>query len=187
MKFLIVGLGNPGVKYDNTRHNIGFKALDYVAKQADALFFSAKYGEISSFKHKGRSILLLKPNTYMNLSGGAVNYWLKKEKILSSNLLVVTDDINLSLGKLRLKTQGSDGGHNGLKNIQELLGSTKYPRIRIGLGNTFSKGKQVDYVLGTWTDEEAIIMDKKLKTIHKMILSFCFNGINNTMNLFNNK
>ena len=118
---------------------------------------------------------------------GAVNYKQKKEKILSSNLLVVTDDINLSLGKLRLKTQGSDGGHNGLKNIQELLGSTKYPRLRIGLGNTFSKGKQVDYVLGTWTDEEAIIMDKKLKTIHKMILSFCFNGINNTMNLFNNK
>ena len=123
----------------------------------------------------------------MNLSGGAVNYWLKKEKILSSNLLIVTDDLNLLLGKLRLKPNGSDGGHNGLKNIQEVLGTTKYPRLRIGIGNTFSKGKQVDYVLGSWTEEEIIILDKKLKTINDMILSYCFNGINNTMNLFNNK
>jgi PTH1 family peptidyl-tRNA hydrolase len=123
----------------------------------------------------------------MNLSGGAVNYWLKKEKILSSNLLIVTDDLNLLLGKLRLKTNGSDGGHNGLKNIQEVLGTTKYPRLRIGIGNTFSKGKQVDYVLGSWTEEEIIILDNKLKTINDMILSYCFNGINNTMNLFNNK
>ena len=123
----------------------------------------------------------------MNLSGGAVNYWLKKEKILSSNLLIVTDDLNLTFGKLRLKTNGSDGGHNGLKSIQEVLGTTKYPRLRIGIGNTFSKGKQVDYVLGSWTEEEIIILDKKLKTINDMILSYCFNGINNTMNLFNNK
>jgi len=123
----------------------------------------------------------------MNLSGGAVNYWLKKEKILSSNLLIVTDDLNLILGKLRLKTNGSDGGHNGLKSIQEVLGTTKYPRLRIGIGNTFSKGKQVDYVLGSWTEEEIIILGKKLKTINDMILSYCFNGINNTMNLFNNK
>ena len=187
MKFLIVGLGNPGLKYDNTRHNIGFKALDYVAKQTDALFVSSKYGKITSFKYKGKSVFLLKPNTYMNLSGGAVNYWLKKEKILSSNLLIVTDDLNLILGKLRLKTNGSDGGHNGLKSIQEVLGTTKYPRLRIGIGNTFSKGKQVDYVLGSWTEEEIIILDEKLKTINDMILSYCFNGINNTMNLFNNK
>lgn len=187
MKFLIVGLGNPGVNYENTRHNIGFKALDHVSKQADALFVSAKYGDITSFKFKGKSVFLLKPNTYMNLSGGAVNYWLKKEKILSSNLLIVTDDLNLILGKLRLKINGSDGGHNGLKSIQEVLGTTKYPRLRIGIGNDFSKGKQVDYVLGSWTEEETIIINEKLKTINDMILSFCFNGVTNTMNNFNNK
>lgn len=187
MKFLIVGLGNPGVNYENTRHNIGFKALDHVSKQTNALFVPAKYGDITSFKYKGKSIFLLKPNTYMNLSGGAVNYWLKKEKILSSNLLILTDDLNLLLGKLRLKTNGSDGGHNGLKNIQEVLGTTKYPRLRIGIGNDFSKGKQIDYVLGSWTEEETIIINEKLKTINDMILSFCFSGVTNTMNNFNNK
>ena len=128
MKFLIVGLGNPGVDYKNTRHNIGFKVIDHVSKRFDALFVSAKFGSITSFKYKGKSIFLLKPNTYMNLSGGAVNYWLKKEKISPTKLLVVTDDINLKFGKLRLKTNGSDGGHKGLKNIQEVLGTTKYPR-----------------------------------------------------------
>ena len=119
---MIVGLGNPGIDYENTRHNIGFKALDHVSVRADALFVSAKFGDITSFKYKGKSIFLLKPNTYVNLSGVAVNYWLKKEKISPTNLLVVTDDLNLRLGKLRLKNNGSDGGHNGLKNIQEILG-----------------------------------------------------------------
>ena len=187
MKFLIVGLGNPGVNYDDTRHNIGFKALDHVSKQANALFVSGKYGDKTSFKYKGRSIFLLKPNTYMNLSGLAVKYWMKKEKISSSNLLIVTDDLNLLTGILRLKTNGTDGGHNGLKNIQEVLGTTKYPRLRVGIGNTFSKGKQVDYVLGSWTEEEKFIINEKLKTINDMILSYCFNGINNTMNFFNSK
>ena len=177
MKFLIVGLGNPGVKYQNTRHNIGFKALDYVSKHANAFFSSVRYGELSSFKYKGKSIFLLKPNTYMNLSGNAVNYWIKKENIPLSNLLIITDDINLSIGVLRMKKKGSDGGHNGLKNIQELLLSSSYPRLRIGVGNEFSKGKQVDYVLGDWSQEEEEILEEKVVKIKEMILSFCFAGI----------
>jgi len=187
MKFLIVGLGNPGVKYQNTRHNIGFKALDYVSKHANAFFSSVRYGELSSFKYKGKSIFLLKPNTYMNLSGNAVNYWIKKENIPLSNLLIITDDINLSIGVLRMKKKGSDGGHNGLKNIQELLLSSSYPRLRIGVGNEFSKGKQVDYVLGDWSQEEEEILEEKVVKIKEMILSFCFAGIENTMNKYNNK
>ena len=187
MKFLIVGLGNPGVKYQNTRHNIGFKALDYVSKHANAFFNSVRYGELSSFKYKGKSIFLLKPNTYMNLSGNAVNYWIKKENIPLTNLLIITDDINLSIGVLRMKKKGSDGGHNGLKNIQELLLSSSYPRLRIGVGNEFSKGRQVDYVLGDWSKEEEGILEEKVVIIKEMILSFCFAGIENTMNKFNNK
>ena len=187
MKFLIVGLGNPGVKYQNTRHNIGFKALDYVSKHANAFFSSVRYGELSSFKYKGKFIFLLKPNTYMNLSGNAVNYWIKKENIPLSNLLIITDDINLSIGVLRMKKKGSDGGHNGLKNIQELLLSSSYPRLRIGVGNEFSKGKQVDYVLGDWSQEEEEILEEKLVKIKEMILSFCFAGIEKTMNKYNNK
>jgi len=187
MKFLIVGLGNPGVKYQNTRHNIGFKALDYVSKHANAFFSSVRYGELSSFKYKGKSIFLLKPNTYMNLSGNAVNYWIKKENIPLTNLLIITDDINLSIGVLRMKKKGSDGGHNGLKNIQELLLSSSYPRLRIGVGNEFSKGRQVDYVLGDWSKEEEEILEEKIVKIKEMILSFCFAGIENTMNKYNNK
>jgi len=187
MKFLIVGLGNPGVKYQNTRHNIGFKALDYVSKHANAFFSSVRYGELSSFKYKGKSIFLLKPNTYMNLSGNAVNYWIKKENIPLSNLLIITDDINLSIGVLRMKKKGSDGGHNGLKNIQELLLSSSYPRLRVGVGNEFSKGRQVDYVLGDWSKEEEEILEEKVVKIKEMILSFCFAGIENTMNKYNNK
>ena len=187
MKFLIVGLGNPGDKYQNTRHNIGFKALDYVSKHANAFFSSVRYGELSSFKYKGKSIFLLKPNTYMNLSGNAVNYWIKKENIPLTNLLIITDDINLSIGVLRMKKKGSDGGHNGLKNIQELLLSSSYPRLRIGVGNEFSKGKQVDYVLGDWSQEEEEILEEKVVKIKEMILSFCFAGIENTMNKYNNK
>ena len=187
MKFLIVGLGNPGLKYNNTRHNIGFKALDYVSQHADALFISEKYGELCSFKYRGKSVLLLKPNTFMNLSGNALNYWMKKEKISSNNILVVTDDINLSLGSLRMKKKGSDGGHNGLKNIQDIISSSVYPRLRIGVGNEFSKGKQIDHVLGDWSADEMITMNQKMTMINQMILSFCFAGIDNTMNIFNNK
>jgi PTH1 family peptidyl-tRNA hydrolase len=187
MKFLIVGLGNPGVKYENTRHNIGFKALDYVAKHANVFFVAKRYGELAIFKFKGKSIYLLKPNTFMNLSGSAINYWLKKENIPQNNLLVVTDDLNLSFGNLRMKKKGSDGGHNGLKHIEEKLSSSLYPRLRIGVGDQFSKGKQVDYVLGDFTKEDELVISQKLPLINDMILSFSFAGIENTMNSYNNK
>ena len=186
MKFLIVGLGNPGSKYESTRHNIGFKALDYIAKQSSAFFISEKHGEVSSFKYKGKTIFLLKPNTFMNLSGTAVRYWLIKLKIDIKNLLVLTDDLNLSLGSIRMKKHGSDGGHNGLKDICKVLATNQYPRLRIGIGNSFAKGKQIDYVLGDWTAENEIIINQKLIKIKEMILSFCFSGIENTMNTFNN-
>ena len=186
MNFLIVGLGNIGVKYESTRHNIGFKALDFVAEQSSAFFTPERYGEISTFKYKGKNIYLLKPNTFMNLSGSAVRYWLTKLKIDIKNLLVVTDDLNLEVGNLRMKKNGSDGGHNGLKNIQQTLSTNQYPRLRIGVGNNFPKGKQIDYVLGKWTEEEHTILDQKMEIIKDMVLSFCFAGIDNTMNKYNN-
>ena len=187
MKFLIAGLGNIGAKYESTRHNIGFRVLDFVAEQSSASFTEEKYGEISSFKYKGKNIYLLKPNTFMNLSGSAVRYWLTKLKIDVKNLLIVTDDLNLEVGNLRMKKNGSDGGHNGLKDIQQTLSSNQYPRLRIGVGNNFPKGKQIDYVLGEWTEEEDLVLDQKMKIINEMVLSFCFAGIENTMNEFNNK
>jgi PTH1 family peptidyl-tRNA hydrolase len=187
MNFLIVGLGNIGVKYESTRHNIGFKALDFVAEQSSAFFTPERYGEISTFKYKGKNIYLLKPNTFMNLSGSAVRYWLTKLKIDIKNLLVITDDLNLEVGNLRMKKNGSDGGHNGLKNIQQTLSTNQYPRLRIGVGNNFPKGKQIDYVLGKWTEEEHSILDQKMEIIKDMVLSFCFAGIDNTMNKYNNR
>ena len=187
MNFLIVGLGNIGVKYESTRHNIGFKALDFVAEQSSAFYTPERYGEISTFKYKGKNIYLLKPNTFMNLSGSAVRYWLTKLKIDIKNLLVITDDLNLEVGNLRMKKNGSDGGHNGLKNIQQSLSTNQYPRLRIGVGNSFPKGKQIDYFLGEWTEEEYFFLNQKMKTINEMVLSFCFAGIENTMNTFNNK
>ena len=187
MKFLIVGLGNIGAKYESTRHNIGFKVLDFIAEQSSAFFTEEKYGDISSFKYKGKNIYLLKPNTFMNLSGLAVRYWLTKLKIDVKNLLVVTDDLNLEVGNLRMKKNGSDGGHNGLKDIQQTLSSSQYPRLRIGVGNNFPKGKQIDYVLGRLTKEEDLVLNQKMKIINEMVLSFCFAGIENTMNSFNNK
>tara|TARA_B100001287_G_scaffold42180_1_gene31337 strand:- start:109961 stop:110524 length:564 start_codon:yes stop_codon:yes gene_type:complete len=187
MKFLVVGLGNPGIKYENTRHNIGFRALDYISKHTNAPFSSVKYGELSSFRYKGKSVFLLKPSTYMNLSGSAVNYWVKKENISLDNLLIITDDINLPLGTIRMKKKGSDGGHNGLKHIQETLVTSLYPRIRIGVGNHFPKGKQVDYVLSQFSKEEDLVVKQKLTLVNDMVLSFSFNGIINTMNTYNNK
>ena len=187
MNFLIVGLGNIGVKYESTRHNIGFKALDFVAEQSSAFFTPERFGDISTFKYKGKNIYLLKPNTFMNLSGSAVRYWLTKLKIDIKNLLVVTDDLNLEVGNLRMKKNGSDGGHNGLKNIQQTLSTNQYPRLRIGVGNNFPKGKQIDYVLGKWTEEEHTILDQNMEIIKDMVLSFCFAGIDNTMNKYNNR
>lgn len=186
-KFLIVGLGNIGAEYVNTRHNIGFKILDHFANQESISFQTQKLGEVAEFKIKGRTILLLKPNTYMNLSGKAVKFWMEKENIEKDNLLVITDDLNLSFGSIRIKTKGSDGGHNGLKNIQLLLNSTEYPRYRFGISDAFKKGKQVDYVLGEWSLEEKEALKERLSISSEIIKSFALAGLNNTMNLFNGK
>jgi PTH1 family peptidyl-tRNA hydrolase len=184
-KFLIVGLGNIGTEYAETRHNIGFKILDQLATEKKFDFETAKLGDIGSFKIKGRSVLCLKPSTYMNRSGKALKYWMEKEKIPLENLLVVTDDINLEFGTIRLKTKGSDGGHNGLKDIQLFLNSTTYNRFRFGVGAEFSKGRQVDYVLGKWNEAEKKALPERLELATHLISSFILSGVKITMNQFN--
>lgn len=184
-KFLIVGLGNIGTEYVRTRHNIGFKVLNHLAKQNEIEFETRKLGALATYKLKGRTFLLLKPNTFMNLSGKAVKYWLDKENISLENLLVITDDLNLPFGTLRLKTKGSNGGHNGLKDIQDKLNTINYNRLRFGISNEFSKGRQVDYVLGEWTNEESEKLDERLEQASKMLISFAMSGVNHTMNQFN--
>lgn len=186
-KFLIVGLGNIGAEYVNTRHNIGFKILDYFAKKESISFQTAKLGDVAEFKTKGRTLILLKPNTYMNLSGKAVKYWMEKENIEKENILVITDDLNLSFGTIRIKSKGSDGGHNGLKNIQLILNSTEYPRFRFGISDEFKKGKQVDYVLGEWNDDEKTKLPERLELGSEIISSFALAGLANTMNIYNGK
>ncbi|WP_411894327.1 aminoacyl-tRNA hydrolase [Winogradskyella sp. A2] len=186
-KYLVIGLGNIGDKYANTRHNIGFKILDFLAKKEGLSFETVKLGDMTTFKLKGRTIFLFKPSTYMNLSGKAVKYWLTKEKIPMENLLVVTDDLNIPFGTLRLKTKGSDGGHNGLKDIQDKLQTTKYNRFRFGISDSFNKGRQVDYVLGEWDEEENSRLDERLNISVDLIKSFVLAGVNNTMNEYNGK
>jgi len=186
-KFLIAGLGNIGPKYHNTRHNIGFKVVDYLADKEGVSFTTDKLGDIASFRFKGRTFILLKPSTYMNLSGKAVNYWLTKEKIPLENLLVVTDDLNLNFGAFRVKTKGSDGGHNGLKDIQLQLNTASYNRFRFGISDEFSKGRQVDYVLGEWSLEEEKGLPERFEKAAEIIKSFGTAGINITMNTFNGK
>lgn len=186
-KFLIVGLGNVGPKYHHTRHNIGFKVLDYLAEKEGVSFSTEKLGDVATFKFKGRTFILLKPSTFMNLSGKAVNYWLAKEKIPLENLMVITDDLNLSFGTFRIKTKGSDGGHNGLKDIQAHLNTTNYNRFRFGISDEFSKGNQVNYVLGEWGEEELKLIPERLEKAAEAIKSFGTAGINNTMNTFNGK
>lgn len=186
-KFLIVGLGNIGSEYANTRHNIGFKILDYVANSEGISFQTQKLGDVAELKIKGRTLILLKPNTYMNLSGKAIKYWLEKEKIEKENLLVITDDLNLAFGTIRIKTKGSDGGHNGLKNIQLLLNSIEYPRFRFGISDAFKKGKQVDYVLGEWDATEKEQLKERLALSAEIIKSFALAGLNTTMNTYNGK
>ena len=186
-KYLIVGLGNIGEKYENTRHNIGFKILDLFAKEEGLTFETLKLGDVTTYKLKGRTFIFLKPNTYMNLSGKAVLYWLNKEKIPLENLLIITDDLNLPFGSIRLKTKGSDGGHNGLKDIQEKLNTTKYNRFRFGISDAFSKGRQVDYVLGEWTVDENNQFKERLNKSIELIKSFVIAGVNNTMNKYNGK
>ncbi|MEL6656049.1 MAG: aminoacyl-tRNA hydrolase [Bacteroidota bacterium] len=187
MKYLIVGIGNMGAKYDNTRHNIGFDVVDHLAKAKEASWKNDTQGDVAQIKHRGRTFILLKPSTYVNLSGKAVRYWLQKEKIDKKNLLVVLDDLNLPFGKQRLRAKGNDGGHNGLKDIDRVTGGNNYARLRFGIGNEYSKGRQVDFVLGEWTDEEQEQMSDLIKYAADTVLSFGAIGINHTMNKFNKK
>ncbi len=182
MKYLITGLGNIGYEYDGTRHNIGFEVLDFLCKNLDGEWRSNHHGDLAEVKFKGRILILLKPNTYMNLSGKAIRYWLQKEKILFENSLTILDDLNLDFGKQRLRSKGSDGGHNGLKSIQEILGTDAYPRLRIGIGSSFSKGKQVNYVLGKWTEDEKAELPHILEKAEEVIKTFATLGLESAMN-----
>lgn len=187
MKYLIVGLGNIGSEYDGTRHNIGFRVLDALAKASNLVFEDKRYGAVTTLSIKGQQLLLLKPSTYMNLSGNAVRYWMNKENIPVERMLVVVDDLSLPFGALRMKPSGSDGGHNGLKNIASVLGTQTYARLRFGIGNEFPRGGQVDYVLGQFTEEDLKTMDERVAMACEMIKSFCLAGIQITMNQFNKK
>jgi PTH1 family peptidyl-tRNA hydrolase len=186
-KFLIAGLGNIGEEYEGTRHNIGFTILDHIAKENNFKFSTDKLAAVAHYKFKGKILVLIKPSTYMNLSGKAVNYWLQAEKIQRENLLVITDDLALPFGSLRMKGKGSDGGHNGLKSIQETLNSSEYARLRFGVGNEFSKGKQVDYVLGKWNEEELKTLNERVKLAAEMVQGFATIGLQRTMSAYNNK
>lgn len=186
MKYLIVGLGNIGAEYENTRHNIGFHILDAYAQASNIVFSDKRYGFVAKTRLKNKQLILLKPSTFVNLSGNAVRYWLQKEKIENRNLLVIVDDLALPFGTLRLKGKGSDAGHNGLKHIQQLIGQN-YARLRFGIGNEFQRGTQIDYVLGHFTDEEKPLLPERTNKAIEIINSFCLAGIDITMNQFNNK
>lgn len=187
MKYLIAGLGNIGAEYENTRHNIGFNVVEHLAAIGNASFSTGRYASVCEMRHKGRTFILIKPSTYMNLSGNAVRYWLQEEKIPLENLMVVTDDLALPFGKIRIRGKGSDGGHNGLKHIQQILGTEAYARLRFGVGSNFSKGQQVDYVLGKWDEEENKTLNERVELAAKACLSFAFIGIGKTMTEFNAK
>jgi PTH1 family peptidyl-tRNA hydrolase len=186
-KYLIVGLGNIGDTYTNTRHNIGFKILDEVAQEHKTAFETFKLGDVATFRWKGRTFVLLKPSTFMNLSGKSVKYWMQQENIGIENLLIVTDDVHIDFGSIRLKAKGSAGGHNGLKDIQEKLNTQEYARFRFGVGGNYSKGRQADFVLGEWNKEETSLLIERLPAAAKVIASFGTAGLNNTMNTFNGK
>ena len=184
-KFLIVGLGSPGEKYYNTRHNIGFDLLDFYSKKNQSEFETNRLGQISKFSIKGRKVLLLKPNTFMNLSGKSVKYWMQQENIKLKNILIISDDLNLPLGKIRFRAKGTSGGHNGLENIEQALNSLEYPRLRIGIGND-KNSNQINFVLGIFNSDEYDIIHSNFDLISKAINSFILSGINITMNNFNN-
>ncbi len=187
MKYLFVGLGNPGAKYKETRHNIGFKVVEQLANELGGEFILQKVAEKAEVKFKGRTLILVKPTTFMNLSGKAVNYYLQQEKIPKENLVVVTDDLSLPFGKLRMKGKGSDGGHNGLKDIQSTINSSEYCRLRFGVGSDFNKGQQVDYVLGEWSEEERETLSERILTATEFLKSFATIGIGLTMTNWNGK
>ena len=185
MKYLIVGLGNIGAEYRNTRHNIGFMVLDALAKASNIVFSDKRYGAVAEMSLKGRQLILLKPSTYMNLSGNAVRYWMQQEKIPLENVLIIVDDLALPIGTLRLKGKGSDAGHNGLKHIAATLGTQNYSRLRFGIGNDFPKGGQIDFVLGEFDDEARKILPERIELAGEIIKSFCLAGLNITMNQYN--
>ena len=187
MKYLIIGLGNPGAEYQNTRHNIGFKVLDAFASISNTSFITDRYADVAELKFKGRKLVLIKPNTFMNLSGRSVNYWMQQSKIEATNILVVTDDISLLFGVLRMRKKGSDGGHNGLKDINSVIGNNNYARLRFGVGNDFSRGKQVDYVLSNFTDLENKSIEERIDLAIMMIQGFITIGVDKTMSEFNGK
>ena len=185
-KFLIIGLGNIGAEYQGTRHNIGFDVVDALVEKHEGVFSVDRLALVAEIRYKGKTLICIKPTTYMNLSGKAVKYWKEKENITVDNSLVIVDDLAIPLDKLRLRAAGSDAGHNGLKSIQEALLTDKYPKLRFGIGNDFSKGKQVDYVLGKWSAEERPIVELKIRKSVELIESFVQNGIDLTMSQYNN-
>lgn len=187
MNFLIVGLGNIGSEYAQTRHNIGFRVLDALAKASNLVFEDKRYGAVTTLKVKNQTLTLLKPSTYMNLSGNAVRYWMNEKKIPVENILVVVDDLSLPFGQLRMRPGGSEAGHNGLKHISSVLGTQQYARLRFGIGNDSPRGGQVDFVLGEFTDEDLKTMDERLELAGEMVKSFALSGIQFTMNHFNKK
>ncbi|MDR1747158.1 MAG: aminoacyl-tRNA hydrolase [Tannerella sp.] len=187
MKYLIAGLGNIGPEYWGTRHNIGFRVVNALAEEAEAPFSDERYGVVARMRVKNAALTLLKPNTYMNLSGQAVRYWLQKEKLTVENLLVVVDDLALPFGSLRLKPKGSHGGHNGLRNIEECLNTADYARLRFGIGNDFPRGGQMDYVLSPFRPEELEQMPERVKQAAEMVTCFCLEGAEATMNRYNHK
>jgi PTH1 family peptidyl-tRNA hydrolase len=187
LKYLVAGLGNPGDEYKNTRHNIGFKILDALADASNIVFSDRRYGWTAEYPFKGRMLVLLKPSTYMNLSGMAIHYWLQKEKIPPENLLVVVDDLSLPLGTLRLRAKGSDAGHNGLKNITQILGTQQYARLRFGIGDHFRPGQQINYVLGNWNKDEEAELPALIDSATEIIKSFATIGISQTMTHFNKR
>ncbi len=187
MKYLIVGLGNIGNEYLNTRHNIGFKVLDAFVEASNTSFSTQRYGDIAQVRVKNKVLVLLKPSTYMNLSGEAVRYWMNKENIPLENILIIVDDIALPFGAIRIKGKGSDGGHNGLKSIANLVNTQGYARLRFGIGNDFPKGAQVDYVLGNFSEEQVKAMPERLKVAVDAIKAFCLSGLTFAMNNYSNK
>ena len=187
MKHLIAGLGNIGEEYRNTRHNVGFMVLDAAAAASGISFTDSRYGSVATLRHKNAQLVLLKPSTFMNLSGNTVRYWLQKEKITPENLLVITDDIAIPTGSIRLRASGSPGGHNGLASISEVLGTDLYARLRIGIGNDFPRGGQVNYVLGRWSPEELAVIEKRIPLAVEMILHFALAGCELTMTAYNKK
>lgn len=187
MKFLVVGLGNPGPEYSNTRHNIGFRVVQELARRNNVLFSADRYAQRAEFRHKGKTIICLEPQTFMNLSGKAVRYWMEQEGVISERVMVITDDLALPYGKIRLRASGSAGGHNGLTSIIGTISTESFPRLRFGIGSDFARGRQSDYVLGEWSKEERAVLDERIGVCCDAVLDFCLMGIGHAMNTFNTR